>query len=453
MQRRTVQDPQRASSARNRPAVRGTVAKVGAPLATGLAALAALAALAVITLVAPPAGAQPHCDREAGPVMVVKVEGLIDPVLADLVEDKVAAADRDCALALALQLDSGGSVLPADQLDALVAALEDAEVQTGVWIGPSGSRATDEAVRLVAAVDLVGVAGPRSSVEITPELLAARDVEPADLGGAEVGDRISAKRAVDLDLADTDAATVLDFVGQFDGFQGEVVDGRLQPTTRVQFSSLSVLGQLMHTVASPNVAYVLFVLGLALLLFELFTAGVGVAGLVGAGSLILGCYGLAVLPTRPLGVALLLFAMFGYGVDVQTGVPRVWTGIATVGLALGSLILYDGVSASWITILLTLVGMTLAMVAGMRTMVRSRFSTPTIGRDWMIGEMGTARTDIAPDGVVTLRDAPWRARTNRATPIRKQEPVRVVAIEGLVLEVEPEEGGAREYRERGPSGE
>jgi membrane-bound serine protease (ClpP class) len=145
--------------------------------------------------------------------------------------------------------------------------------------------------------------------------------------------------------------------------------------------------------------------------------------------------------------------MFGYGVDVQTGVPRVWTGIATVSFALGSVLLYDGVSASWIAILLTLVGITLAMVAGMPTMVRTRFSTPTIGRDWMIGEMGTARTDIAPDGVVTLRDAPWRARTNRATPIRKQEPVRVVAIEGLVLEVEPEEGGARDYRERAPSGE
>jgi membrane-bound serine protease (ClpP class) len=124
-----------------------------------------------------------------------------------------------------------------------------------------------------------------------------------------------------------------------------------------------------------------------------------------------------------------------------------------VAFALGSLLLFDGVSVSWITLLVAFVGITLAMVAGMPTMVRSRFSTPTIGRDWMIGEMGTARTDIAPDGVVTLRDAPWRARTNRATPIRKQDPVRVVAIEGLVLEVEPEEGGAKDYRERARSGE
>ena len=62
----------------------------------------------------------------------------------------------------------------------------------------------------------------------------------------------------------------------------------------------------MHTVASPPVAYLLFVIGLALLLFELFTAGVGVAGVVGAGAFLLGCYGLGVLPTRPIGVALLV---------------------------------------------------------------------------------------------------------------------------------------------------
>jgi membrane-bound serine protease (ClpP class) len=145
--------------------------------------------------------------------------------------------------------------------------------------------------------------------------------------------------------------------------------------------------------------------------------------------------------------------MFGYGVDIQTGVPRVWTGIATASFCLGSLVIYDGLSVSWITLLASFIGITLAMVAGMPTMVRSRFSTPTIGRDWMIGELGTARTDIAPDGVVTLRDAPWRARTNRATPIREREQVRVVAIEGLVLEVEPEEGGARDHRERARAGD
>ncbi len=425
--------------------LRGATGKIGSALVVAAVALVALG---------PPGSAQPSCGAPAGdaPVVVVEVDGLIDPVLADLIDDQVARANEACALALVLQFDSGGAVVSEGELGDLVATIEDSAVPVGVWVGPSGSRAAGDAVSIVAAADLTGIA-IGSSIEITPALLEARGLEAADLGEADVGDRVGAERAVELDLVDTDAPTILTYVVQLDGFETEVVDGQRQPVTDVTFGGLSIVGQLMHTVASPAVAYLLFTIGLALLLFELFTAGVGIAGMVGAGSLILGCYGLAVLPTRPVGVGLLLFAMFAYGVDVQTGVPRLWTGIATVSFVLGSLFLFDGVSVSWVTLLIAFVGMTLAMVAGMPTMVRSRFSTPTIGRDWMIGELGSARTDIDPDGVITLRDAPWRARTNRATPIRKDEAARVIAIEGLVLEVEPEEGGARDYRERTPSGE
>jgi membrane-bound serine protease (ClpP class) len=81
-------------------------------------------------------------------------------------------------------------------------------------------------------------------------------------------------------------------------------------------------------------------------------------------------------------------------------------------------------------------------------MVRSRFSTPTIGREWMVGEEGVAATAVDPDGTVLVRDAPWKARTNRVTPIPAGDPVRVASIEGLVLEVEPLEGAARDHRER-----
>jgi membrane-bound serine protease (ClpP class) len=449
MQRRTVQDPQGASSAISRRAVRGTVAKVGLALATAGAALLAMGPRGDA------APTQASCEPGSGPVTVIEVDGLIDPVLADFVEDQIGAAADICAVALVLQLDSGGAIVDGAQLDALVERIEGADVPVDVWIGPSGSRAAGEAVRLVAAAATTGISAG-SSIEITPELLDAAGVEPSDLGTADVGDRIGAARAVELGLVDSDAPTIGEFVISLDGVETRVVgtgeDRRREPVTPVQFVSLPIGAQLMHTVASPPTAYLLFVIGLSLLLFELFTAGVGVAGVVGAGMLILGCYGLVALPTRPIGVILLLFAMFAYGVDIQTGVPRVWTGIATVSFVLGSLFLYDGVSVSWITLLIAFVGITLAMVGGMPTMVRSRFSTPTIGREWMIGEMGTARTDIAPDGVVTLRDAPWRARTNRATPIRKDDPVRVVSIEGLVLEVEPEEGGAQDYRERARSG-
>jgi membrane-bound serine protease (ClpP class) len=76
------------------------------------------------------------------------------------------------------------------------------------------------------------------------------------------------------------------------------------------------------------------------------------------------------------------------------------------------------------------------------------FATPTIGREWMIGQSGTAIEDVDPDGVVEVGTARWRARTNRATPIRVGEQFRVAAIDGVTLEIEPLEGAARDYRER-----
>ncbi len=66
----------------------------------------------------------------------------------------------------------------------------------------------------------------------------------------------------------------------------------------------------------------------------------------------------------------------------------------------------------------------------------------------MIGTMGIAMTELSPDGMVQINEAPWRAVTNRATPLVAGDRVRVVGIDRLVLEVEPEEGGAKDYRER-----
>jgi membrane-bound serine protease (ClpP class) len=66
----------------------------------------------------------------------------------------------------------------------------------------------------------------------------------------------------------------------------------------------------------------------------------------------------------------------------------------------------------------------------------------------MVGEEGSSASAVDPEGTVLVRGAPWRARTNRATPIKAGEPIRVAGIEGLVLQVEPLTGAARDYRER-----
>jgi len=398
---------------------------------------------------APDAHAAPHQGQGDGYVAVIEVSGLLDDVLVDFVETQIDDAEDQGAIALVLQLNSSGAVVSGSDFDDLLEQIRNADVPVDVWVGPSGSQATGEAADLLAEARVVGVS-PGSRVEITPALLGSGSLD----GEAAVGDNVSAGEAVDLGLVDNAAPTIGLFVyGQpprYEGLPGVetgVVAGERQPITPTHFSQLPLSGQLLHTVASPPVAYLLFVIGLALIVFELFTAGVGVAGLVGAGCLILGSYGLAALPTNLWAVGLLLFAMFGFAVDVQTGVPRVWSGIATASLAVGSVLLYDGLSLSWITLLVAIGGVSLAMIGGMPAMVRTRFSTPTIGREWMVGEVGTAEGRIAPDGIVTVRDAPWRARTNRATPIDAAALVRVVSIDGLLLEVEPLEGAAKDHRD------
>jgi membrane-bound serine protease (ClpP class) len=102
---------------------------------------------------------------------------------------------------------------------------------------------------------------------------------------------------------------------------------------------------------------------------------------------------------------------------------------------------------SWIALITGIGGVMLTFIVGMPSMVRTRFATPTIGREWMIGEEGTVIDDVDPEGVVQVGEGRWRARTNRATPVHTGDTVRVAAIDGITLEVEPLEGAARDYRE------
>ena len=101
-----------------------------------------------------------------------------------------------------------------------------------------------------------------------------------------------------------------------------------------------------------------------------------------------------------------------------------------------------------ITMGVGIIGAILYAYTGMPSMVRTRFSSPTIGRSWIIGELGEATTDVDPEGTVRIKGAPWRAVTNRATPLKAGDRVRVVGLDRLLLEVEPEAGGAKDYRDR-----
>jgi membrane-bound serine protease (ClpP class) len=370
-------------------------------LVTVLAATVAVLAV----LAGAPAAAQQ--DAERIDVAVVEISGLLDRIQADFLRHTLTA-DANGTDQVVVRLDSSGSVLADDELRGLLDAVERAAMPVSIWIGPAkDARAGGDTALLLEAADTT------STTDEAPTL----------------GDFI-----IDLDGIPTTVDS-----------SGDTPRRQLAPNVHVRFAEPSFVAQLLHAVSTPSAAYLLLVVALLLLVFEFFTGGIGVAGAVAVVSLALSAYGLGALPTRPLALAALAIGGLGFAVDVQVGVPRAWTVIGTVLFTIGSFFLFaGGLRVPLLVLVAVLAAVLLFMVAAMPAVVRTRFSTPTIGRESMVGELGTATTDVAPDGLVTVRDAPWRARTNRATPIRAGDRVRVAAIDGLLLEVEPLEGAARD---------
>ncbi len=421
-----------------------------------LTGLSALILGAVLVLGSPAtAGASDTADTSGAPdasdgsatagtdvLDVVEVSGFLDGIMANFIEQSMEQAAAKGSLGLVLQVNSSRAIIDDERLVELAAGIRASRVPVYMWVGPSGSVASGAVGQLAGVVSDLALAPGSELGDLGPLILLPEHLTgPFADAYPSLQDRmISSAEAIELGLA-RQAPTLGLFVIDLPGFETEIDTSGDEPVrvpvTPVRFAKLSLVDQFMHTAASPALAYLLFLAGAGLLVFELYTAGVGLAGGLGALSFLLGCYGLAALPANGWAVGLLVLSMFGYGVDIQTGVPRVWTVIATVCLAAGSLTLFDGVSLSWVTLLAGIIGVTAGMVTGMPAMVRTRFGTPTIGREWMIGALGVARDAVDPEGVVIIDGAPWRARTQRATPVAEGDPIRVMALEGLVLTVEP----------------
>jgi membrane-bound serine protease (ClpP class) len=359
-----------------------------------------------------PAGAPDHVD-------LIQLDGTLDPIMADFVHDTLKEAARTNA-DVVIQVNSRRGVLTPARLRQLTGDVAGAPVKVGVWVGPArAGRARGQAVELFRAAPVKGVA-PGAKID----------------GGVPAGV--------------TRAPTLGDFLVDAMGEPSKIIrrSGRppqRQPATPVLFAKPPLVNRLLHATANPTVPFFLLIAGMLLLLFEFFTAGIGLAAAAGILAIGLSSYGFGVLPTRPGAIGLLVLGMFGLSVDLQAGAPRAWTVIGAVSMVAGSLGLYAGMSVPLVVVVVVLAGAALFVGAAMPAVMRARFSTPTIGRESMLGEMGVARSPVDPDGTVEVRGAPWRARTNRATPIAAGDPLRVVGIDGLVLEVEPESGGAKDY--------
>ncbi len=420
----------------------------------------AVALLALSGLLAAGSSVAAAQGGDRNDVRIIEVSGLLDAVLTDFLISEIDRAEDQGALAIVLQVDSLGSVVDDDRFAELARRLRDSDVQTAFWVGPSGSAAEGGTAELASVVDIVGVAGG-SRIGKTGDTSLPADFDPAFGSATErLRDQtVGAREAMDLGIADEpdDAliteipdggfiedplvaiqSTLPTFLVAIEGYDlVENADGNTVSSVNQEFLKLPITNQLFHTIGSPEITYLFFTGGLALLLFELFTAGVGVAGLLGLLMTLAGTYGLANLPFRTVGVVLLVLAFLAMAVDVQTNLPRAYT---VVGLALflaGTIFLWDGITMSWVTGMVGVVGAGLYAYLGMPTMVRTRFSSPVIGRRWMVGSEGSAVTTISDTepGEVRLGDARWLATAETGT-IAEGDQVTVVGTRGVRLVVD-----------------
>jgi membrane-bound serine protease (ClpP class) len=366
-------------------------------------------------------------------INVVEVTGFIDPVVVDFIGDAITSAEEVGATVLVIRLDSEGSVVAPAMLDRLVTRVRHARVPVAVWVGEHrGATARRGAFQLVDAAAMAGA------------------VPGARVGGDADVPVARAERAVAEGVLDVVAPTLGDFIVSLDGRRvdgntisiptevvrtGDAPQRQLASRVRVGFEEPTLMAQLLHAVATPSATYVLFVLALLLITFEFFTAGVGLLGACGAACGVLAAYGLGVLPVEPLGLVLIAVGIFGVAVDLQAGAPRAWTIIGFVAFVAGSLLLYDGMRPSVVTLVLVVLGLLVLAARALPVLIRVRFSTRSIDRGWMVGETGVAATDLDADGSVRVREGAWGARTRGAT-IAAGTSIRVVGVADSRLDVD-----------------
>jgi membrane-bound serine protease (ClpP class) len=404
-----------------------------------------------------PAGAQ-----EQASVVFVKVDGSIDRTVAGYLRDALDDAERTGSTVV-LQLDSAGTL---DQDGVAIArSVHEATVPVIAWVGPAPAKAQGAALLLLYAASDAAVApgagvGPLEPLDLAgapePPATAVRELASEWMSerGRPVGvfptEPVPAQEALDEGVASIAAASLPDLLDRLDGRVVRTPEGEVTLHTRiaraegeervnVRFVDLGPLQRVLHAAASPTWIYVLLVLGLAGLAFELTQPGFGFAGFAGAGMVALAVYGLTVVPFSWLGLGLLL------GIGLMTGdvlLKRLGplTAAGLSGFLAGSVLLFGGVAdqidvSPWLVGAFVVAaflywgfGLTVAVQA------RERISSTQKG---LVGLVGETRGELKPEGPVYVKGTLWRGRSADG-PIAPNTRVRVRAVDGLILRVQPE---------------
>lgn len=399
--------------------------------------------------------AVPVFAADGGHIDVVVVRGNLDARLADFAIDSIESSS---AALIVLQVDVG-AVLHERAFD-LFELVADPPTPVVVWAGPAPGTVRGAAVLLLGAAHVSGAApgvtvGPASplvsgGLTTDPEVwrftgLVDEVVEGSvtiGVGGDGVVDLAEPSIGQFIMAVHGSEVTVGGESRVLDTARTEVVDGVevLLPSRSVRFVEPGVVDRVLSlgTQASPTLFFLVF--GLALIVFEFYAAGPGIAAVIGAAMLLLAGHGLVTLPVWWPAVAAVAVGVALYVVEFQRN-DLGWKSILGTGLlwAGGHWMVGSDpfLRPTWWVTVLVVAGAAAFFAFALTTVARSRFATQTIGRSHLIGRSGVADGPVAPDGYVTVDGARWRARAARASGIGDGDPVRVTAVDGITLDVEP----------------
>jgi membrane-bound serine protease (ClpP class) len=407
--------------------------------------------------------------QEKAPLFTIEVDAIINPATAKFIIDSIDEATQQNAQCLIIKLDTPGGLLESTRM--IVKKELASTIPVIVYVAPSGARAASAGVFVTMAANIaamapgthIGAAHPvtmggegKESKTMTEKIVndtvafvkniaktRGRNVDWAEKAVVK-SVSITEEEAVKLNVVDlvaSDIPTLLDKIDgrviKFDGVARTLHTKGVQP----QPIQMSWRDRLLDIISNPTIAYILLMLGIYGIFFELSSPGAILPGVVGGIFLILAFYALQMLPVNYAGLALILFAIILFIAEIKVVSHGLLAVGGVISLFLGSMMLFQSpeeyMRVSLSVIIPAVVVSAAFFIFAVTRAINARLKKPTTGMEGLIGEVGIASTPIAPEGKVSIHGEFWNAISDKN--IEKGERVQVIGVKNLRLEVKKTE--------------
>jgi membrane-bound serine protease (ClpP class) len=400
-------------------------------------------------------------------VYVARMEGIIGPSSAKYMVHAIERAEAKNAACIVFELDTPGGL--EESMRTIVKKIMTSKVPVVVYVAPSGSRAASAGVFITVAAHVAAMAPGTNIGAAHPVALGISGKIDSIMAGKVVNDAaayirsiagergrnvawaedavrksvsISEKEALKLHVIDLISPSTKSLIDTLDGRTVTVARTPVTLKTRnvpIVTVAMGWTDRLLSIISNPNIAYILFMLGLLGLYFELSTPGAILPGVTGAISLILAFFAFQALSVNYAGMLLIILAIVLFIVDVKAATHGVLTVGGLVAMTIGSIMLFndpDPALHASLQVIIPVIVVTGAFFAiGVVLSVRSLRKRPSSGGAALVGEEGDARTLVNRDGGRVFVDgAHWTAFSDAEIPEGRK--IRVVAVKGMTLKVE-----------------